>query len=95
MHKSLNLASQEMNIPAQSISLCCLGYHISCYGYYFRHYEPDIVIITPHIDMGQLRLEQFDSMSNLVRRYHEPKEMNRRAMSAVKRRNNKKDDKHE
>lgn len=95
MHKSLNLASQEMNIPAQSISLCCLGYHISCYGYYFRHYDPDIVLITPHIDMGNLRLEEFDTMSNLVRRYHDPKEISRRGISAVKRRNRKKDDTHE
>ena len=95
MHKSLNLASQTMNIPAQSISLCCLGHHISCYGYYFRHYEPQMVEVVPHVDMGNLRLEQFDRMSNLVRRYHDPKEITRRGQSAIKRRNTKKDDTYE
>lgn len=89
MHKSLNFASQTMNIPAQSISLCCLGHHISCYGYYFRHYNPHVVEVVPHLDMGTLRLEEFDQMSNLVRRYHAPKEISRRGESALKRRNNK------
>nr|DAT18212.1 MAG TPA: hypothetical protein [Caudoviricetes sp.] len=92
MHKSLNLASQAMNIPAQSISLCCLGYHISCYGYYFRHYEYNVVEITPHIDFGEFHVRQYDQMCSVVRRYHEPKEMNRRRVSAEKRRNNKNED---
>lgn len=89
MHKSLNVASLAMNIPAQSISLCCLGNHISCYGYYFRHYDHNDVEIVPHEDFGQLRVEQFDLLSNLVRRYHEPREMSRRGKSAVNRRNKK------
>lgn len=95
MHKSLNLASQEMNIPAQSISLCCLGYHISCYGYYFRHYEYEIVEITPHVDFGVFHVKQYDQMCNVVRRYHDPKEMSRRRVSAEKRRKTKKDESHE
>lgn len=95
MHKSLNLASMTMNIPAQSISLCCLGNHISCYGYYFRHYEPNVVEIVPHLDMGDLRLEDFDRMSKQVRRYHNSKELTRRALAAVKRRNHRIDKAHE
>lgn len=90
MYNSLNIASRELNIPTQSISLCCLGHHISCYGRYFRHYEPQVVEVVPHVDFGTLQLEQFDRMSNLVRRYHDPKEMSRRGQSAAKRRNTKK-----
>ncbi len=92
MHKSLNTASQAMKIPAQSISLCCLGHHISCFGYYFRHYEHKEVEITPHEDLGILRVEEYDRMCNQVRRYHDPRELNRRRESAEKRRGNKKDD---
>lgn len=92
MHKSLNAASQMMNIPAQSISLCCLGQHISCYGFYFRHYEHTQVEITPHEDLGTLRVEEYDKMCNLIMRYHHPREMNRRRISAEKRRNKKKED---
>lgn len=91
MFSSLNLASQAMNIPAQSISLCCLGYHISCHGYYFRHYEYNVVEITPHIDFGEFHVKQYDRMCNLVRRYHDPKEMTRRKISAERRSNLKKD----
>ncbi len=71
MYKSLNVASQAMNIPAQSISLCCLGYHISCYGCYFRHYDFDKVEIVPHQDFGHLRVEEYDRMCDEVRRYHD------------------------
>ncbi|MDR2890345.1 MAG: hypothetical protein LBV18_01870 [Alistipes sp.] len=92
MHKSLNTASQAMKIPAQSIFLCCLGQHISCYGYYFRHYEYTLVEITPHEDFGALRVEEYDRMCNRVMRYHHPREMNRRRLSAEKRRNKKKPD---
>lgn len=95
MYKSLNLASITMNIPAQSISLCCLGSHISCYGFYFRHYEPNVVEIVPHLDFGDLRLEDFDRMSKHVRRYHDAKELARRAQSAIKRRKNRIDKTHE
>lgn len=87
MHGSLNAASEEMNIPAQSISLCCLGYHISSYGYYFRHYERKHVEVVPHEDFFHLRIEEYDRMCNEVRRYHDPKEMKRRKISAEKRRN--------
>jgi hypothetical protein len=90
IHKSLNAASQTMDIPAQSISLCCLGHHISCFGYYFRHYEYTRVEITPHEDLGTLRLEEYDKMCNLVRRYHNSRELNRRKVSAEKRRGRKK-----
>ncbi|MDR2890569.1 MAG: hypothetical protein LBV18_03060 [Alistipes sp.] len=89
MHKSLNFASLAMRIPAQSISLCCLGDHISCYGYYFRHYEHDQVRIEPLEDLGTLRIEEYDGMCNVVRRYHEPREMSRRGVSAEKRRTKK------
>lgn len=95
MYNSLNIASRELNIPTQSISLCCLGHHISCYGRYFRHYEPQVVEVVPHVDFGNLQLEHFDRMSNLVRRYHDPKEITRRGQSAIKRRNLKKDNAHE
>ncbi len=88
MFKSLNSASQSMSIPAQSISLCCLGQHISCFGYYFRHYEYTQVEITPHEDFGSLRIEEYDKMCNLVRRYHDSRELTRRRVSAEKRRNN-------
>jgi hypothetical protein len=90
MYKSLNTASQIMNIPAQSISLCCLGQHISCFGFYFRHYDYDQVEITPHEDFGALRLEEYDKMCNQTRRYHDNRELTRRRESAEKRRNNKK-----
>lgn len=73
-----------MNIPAQSISLCCLGYHISCYGYYFRHYEYNVVEITPHIDFGEFHVRQYDQMCSVVRRYHRTRKMNRRRVSAEK-----------
>jgi hypothetical protein len=86
MFKSLNSASQTMSIPAQSISHCCLGHHISCFGYYFRHYDIDQVEVTPHLDFGTLRLEEYDRMLDLERRYHAPRELNRRRMSAEKRR---------
>lgn len=92
MHKSLHIASQMMNIPAQSISLCCLGYHISCYGYYFRHYDHQKVEIVPHEDFGVFRVEEYDRMCGEVRRYHLPKEMSRRKLSAERRRKNKNDE---
>ncbi|BFK46628.1 hypothetical protein I180019D1_20380 [Alistipes sp. i18-0019-D1] len=95
MHKSLNIASQTMDIPAQSISLCCLGYHISCYGYYFRHYNTDKVEIVPHQDFGHLRIEEYDRMCDEVRRYHDSKEMSRRKLSADKRKKLKNKDKDE
>lgn len=95
MYKSLNVASQAMNIPAQSISLCCLGYHISCYGCYFRHYDFDKVEIVPHQDFGHLRVEEYDRMCDEVRRYHDSKELSRRKLSAEKRRKLKNEAKHE
>lgn len=92
MHKSLHIASRSMGIPAQSISLCCLGHHISCYGCYFRHYDPKKVEIVPHEDFGTFRVEEYDRMCGEVRRYHDPKEMSRRRLSAPRRKRKPKDE---
>lgn len=92
MHKSLHVASETMHIPVQSISLCCLGYHISCYGYYFRHYTREKVEVVPHEDFGIFRVEEYDRMCGEVRRYHEPKEMSRRKLSAERRRKRRKEE---
>ena len=95
MYKSLNVASQAMNISAQSISLCCLGNRISCYGCYFRYYYSDKVEIVPHLDFGRLRVEEYDRMCGEVRRYRDSKELSRRKLSAEKRRKLKNEAKHE
>ena len=48
--------------------------------------------VVPHEDFGIFRVEEYDRMCGEVRRYHEPKEMSRRKLSAERRRKRRKEE---
>jgi hypothetical protein len=71
--RSLHSASAFSGGNLQAISFCCTGKYISTGGFYFRHVHPEIEIETG--DLDNLKLEDYDNMCGVDRRYHSVREM--------------------
>lgn len=84
--RSIRSASEISGGNAQAISFACTGRYISAGSFYFRHIHPDIEIeIT---DLDTLKLQDYDKMCHVERRYHSVREMARRKKLNVRKRKN-------
>lgn len=85
--RSIRSASEISGGNAQAISFACTGKYISANNFYFRHVHPDIEI--EMADLDTLKLQDYDKMCNIERRYHSVREMaRRRRVSEEKRKTN-------
>lgn len=85
--RSIRSASEISGGNAQAISFACTGKYISASNFYFRHVHPDIEI--EMADLDTLKLQDYDKMCNVERRYHSVREMaRRRKIADDKRKNN-------
>jgi hypothetical protein len=71
--RSLHSASLLSGGNLQAISFCCTGKYISTGGFYFRHIHGEIEIEMS--DLDTLKLEEYDRMCGVERRYHSVREM--------------------
>lgn len=71
--RSLHSASALSGGNLQAISFSCTGKYISTGGFYFRHVHPDIQIEIG--DLDNLKLQDYDEMCGVKRRYHSVREM--------------------
>jgi hypothetical protein len=85
--RSLRSASLLSGSNLQSISFSCTGRYISTGGFYFRHLNADIEVETG--DLDNLKLEEYDKLCGVTRRYHSVREMAHRR-SAYEKKNKQK-----
>lgn len=71
--RSLHSASAFSKGNLQAISFACTGKYISTGGFYFRHVHPDIEVEIS--DLDNLKLDDYDTMCGVDRRYHTVREM--------------------
>ncbi len=88
--RSLRSASEISGGNAQAISFACTGKYISAGSLYYRHVHPDIEIEMS--DLDSLKLQDYDKMCNIDRRYHSVREMARRRKITDKRRKTNKNE---
>ena len=91
--RSIRSASEISGGNAQAISFACTGKYISAGSFYFRHIHPDIEIEIS--DLDTLKLQEYDKMCNVKRRYHSVREMARRKRLNDKKRKNNTTNKHD
>lgn len=83
--RSLNCVSYLSGANLQAISLACTGSYVSAYGLYFRHVNSDILL--EFSDLDDLKLQQYDDLCGIERKYHSQQEMTRRKKLHDQRRN--------
>lgn len=84
-NRSYNLVSISRSVHSiaalsksnlQSVSFACTGRYISTNGYYFRHLDPNVEIDLT--DLCGLKLQEYDRLCGVERRYHSSQELARR-----------------
>lgn len=89
--RSIRSASEISGGNPQAISFACTGRAISAGNFYYRHIHPDIEIEIN--DLDTLKLQDYDKMCKVERRYHSVREMaRRRKIADDKRKNHKNED---
>lgn len=78
--QSTTAAASAFNASAVSIHDACSGKNISCCNLYFRHLCEDKIEIDMLEDLGSLKLEDYDKLLGLERKYYPTKEMSRAGM---------------
>jgi hypothetical protein len=78
--QSVNAAASAFGVAAVTVHNACVGQKISCHGLYFRHFYEDKLEIDLQEDLGTLRLEDYDKLMGLERKYFPTKAMSRIGM---------------
>ncbi len=71
-------AARAFGIRPQSIHYASTGVCISCNNLYFRHLKDDIEVTIE--DLGTLRLEEYDKLCGVERKYYKTQRMDRTGM---------------
>lgn len=74
--RSVHSAAEFSNSNLQSVSFACTGRYISTNGYYFRHLDPNVEVDLN--DLHGLKLQEYDKLCGVERRYHSSQELARR-----------------
>jgi len=83
--QSLNATANAFNCRPQSIHCACSGESISCNRLYFRILEDDIEVTFD--DLGVLRVEEYDKLCGIERKYYKNSKMVRKGMKYKKNKN--------
>lgn len=78
--QSSTAAASAFNTSTVSIHDACTGRNISSCNLYFRHLYEDKIEIDMLEDLGTLRLEEYDKLVGIKRKYYPTKEMSRSGM---------------
>ena len=78
--QSATAAARAFNTSTVNIHDACIGKNISSCNLYFRHFYDDKVELNMLEDLGTLRLEEYDKLVGLERKYYPTKEMSRIGM---------------
>ena len=71
-------AAKAFDIRPTSIHYVCTGECISSHNLYFRHLQDDVEVTFE--DLGTLRLEEYDKLCGVERKYYSTKRMDRTGM---------------
>lgn len=74
--RSVHSVAEMTGSNLQSVSFACTGRYISTNGYYFRHLDPNIEVDLT--DLCGLKLQEYDRLCGVERRYHSTRELARR-----------------
>jgi hypothetical protein len=82
--QSVTAAATAFGTSAPSIHDACTGKNISCCELYFRQLDEDKIEIDMLEDLGTLRLEEYDKLVGIKRKYYPNKYMSRVGMEYKK-----------
>lgn len=71
--KSMQACAEIIGTSVKTVSRACKGEYAAAAGFYFRRLHPDIEVETA--DLDTLRLEEYDTLCNEVRRYLPPQQV--------------------
>lgn len=74
--RSVRSAYELTSGNLQAISFACTGRFISTGGFYFRHVDPNVEIEMS--DLGTLKIEEYDRLCGVTRKYHPVRKLARR-----------------
>lgn len=80
--QSLTATANAFNCRPQSIHYACIGKCISCNKLYFRILQDDIEVTLD--DLGDLRIEEYDKLCGVERKYYKNSKMERKGMKYKK-----------
>ena len=78
--QSSTAAATAFGVSTVTIHDACTGRSISCCNLYFRHLYEDRIELDMLEDLGTLRLEDYDRLMGLERKYYQTREMSRIGM---------------
>ena len=79
--RSLHCAAELVHGNLQSMSNCCIGKYINSGGLYYRYLHPNVLIDLD--DLDNLKLEEYDKLCGVKRKYISRREMNSRRKKAI------------
>lgn len=82
IERSVRSTYELTNGNLQAISFACTGRLVSTGGFYFRHVHPSIEIEMS--DIGTLKLQDYDKMCGVNRKYHTVREMAHKRDARIK-----------
>lgn len=84
--QSHTAAANAFDATTTQIMWACNGVKMSCRGYYFRVVDPEIEIEWD--DLGVLRIEEYDELCGVKRKYYTNGKMSRKGMKYKKKQKN-------
>lgn len=82
--QSCTAAASAFGTSTVNIHDACAGKNISACNLYFRHFYDDQIELDILEDLGTLRLEDYDNLLGLKRKYYPTKDMSRTGMKYKK-----------
>lgn len=82
--RSIRSAAEHSGTHAQAISLACNGDNVTSGKFYYRHIHPNIEI--EFSDLDTLKLQDYDKMCNVNRKYFSTREMARKRKAVTEKR---------
>lgn len=75
IHQSITMTAKQFHTSSANIHFACTGESISSCGFYFRFLSDNIEVTQE--DLGTLRLEEYDDLCGVKRKYYPTKIMSR------------------
>ncbi len=83
VYSSLNSAASAFGVSAPNIHYACSGKCITCNNLYFRQLKNGVTVTFE--DLGKLKLQDYDKLCGVERKYYKTGEITRKGMKYNKR----------
>lgn len=82
IHQSITMTAKQFHTSPTNIHFACTGKSVSSCDFYFRFLDDNIEVSQE--DLGTLKLEEYDSLCGVTRKYYPTKIMSRSGTKQTK-----------